>query len=342
MIRVRHIRFLAVFVFATPAVAQVAGVTGALPPTPVLKRAVTVTGELVRIGDLVEHAGAKGDIPVFRSPDLGHTGTVQTNRVLDALRAHGLRTVDTRDIREVAVTRASRVITLTQIETEIARALAARYGLGDPANILVTLDRDARPFHLEATATGELKLERLSYDPRSGRFDATFDVPDGAARRRLPLRYFGTAIETVEAAVLRRPLQRGEVVQPSDILVERRPRSELDSDVTGSVDVVGLAARRALRPGQPLRRSDLMRPELVHRNDWVTLVYESPGMVITARGKALEAGAEGDVVSVLNVQSKRTVQGTVSGPGRVHVGGPTTPNVSPPAVAGSAGSNPSE
>jgi flagella basal body P-ring formation protein FlgA len=337
MIGLRHIGLLGVFALATPAIAQV---TGALPPPPVLKRTVTVTGELVRIGDLVENAGAKADVPVFRAPDLGHTGTVQTYRVLDALRAHGLRTVETHNIAEVVVTRASRVITLTQIEAEIARALAARYGLGEPTNLLVTLDRDARPIHLEATATGELKFERLAYDPRSGRFDVTFDLPDGAGRRRLPLRYFGTAVETVETAVLRRPLQRGEVVQGTDLLVERRPRSELDPDITGTVDVVGLAARRALRPGQPLRRSDLMRPELVHRNDWVTLVYESPGMVITARGKALEAGGEGDVVSVLNVQSKRTVQGTVSGPGRVHVGGLVTPGI-PASVAAEPAGGPS-
>jgi flagella basal body P-ring formation protein FlgA len=49
----------------------------------------------------------------------------------------------------------------------------------------------------------------------------------------------------------------------------------------------------------------------------VTLVYEVPGITLTVRGKATEGGAEGDVISVLNEQSKRTVQGVVSGPGRV-------------------------
>ena len=37
------------------------------------------------------------------------------------------------------------------------------------------------------------------------------------------------------------------------------------------------------------------------------------------RGKALESGAEGDMVNVLNIQSKRTIQGVVTGPGRVTV-----------------------
>ena len=49
-----------------------------------------------------------------------------------------------------------------------------------------------------------------------------------------------------------------------------------------------MAARRALRAGQPLRSADLMKPELVQRNETVTLVYEVPGIVLTMRGKALE------------------------------------------------------
>ena len=37
------------------------------------------------------------------------------------------------------------------------------------------------------------------------------------------------------------------------------------------------------------------------------------------RGKALEAGAVGELINVLNVQSNRTVQATVHGPGQVVV-----------------------
>ncbi len=62
-----------------------------------------------------------------------------------------------------------------------------------------------------------------------------------------------------------------------------------------------------------------MKPDLVLRNETVTLVYEAPGMVLTMRGKANEGGAEGDVISVLNEQSKRMVQGMVIGPGRVAI-----------------------
>ena len=65
--------------------------------------------------------------------------------------------------------------------------------------------------------------------------------------------------------------------------------------------------------------ADLAKPDLVQRDQSVTLIYESTGLFLTIRGKALEGGTEGDVVSVMNLQSKRTVSGVVTGRGQVSV-----------------------
>jgi flagellar basal body P-ring formation protein FlgA len=314
----------AAFVLSTLATPVAGQVTGAITPaTPSLKRNVTVSSDLVRIGDLIENAGASARVAVFRAPDLGQTGTVSAARVVEALRPHGLPIVETRGVSDVAVTRASRVITIKDLELRIADVIAGQPGVGEARNLSVTLERDARPIHLDPSVTAELQVARAFYDPRSGKFDITFDVPGSSAARRAPLRYLGTAIETVEAAVLTRPLGRGDVVKASDVAVERRPKAELRGDFASSGgDIVGRAARRPLRGGEVLRTADLMKSEIVQRNETVTLVYEVPGLVLTMRGKALESGAEGDTIGVLNIQSKRTVQGTVSGPGQVTIAAP--------------------
>ncbi|MDU6374330.1 MAG: flagellar basal body P-ring formation chaperone FlgA, partial [Bradyrhizobium sp.] len=76
---------------------------------------------------------------------------------------------------------------------------------------------------------------------------------------------------------------------------------------------VGMQMRRAVRAGQALKTTDLAKPDLVQRDQTVTLIYQTAGIYLTTRGKTLEAGTDGDVVSVLNLQSKHTVTGRVTG-----------------------------
>ncbi len=67
-----------------------------------------------------------------------------------------------------------------------------------------------------------------------------------------------------------------------------------------------------------------MKPEIVSRNNTVTIVYQAPGVTLTLRGQAQDSGALGDTISVLNAESKRVVQAVVSGPDRVSVSAITT------------------
>jgi flagella basal body P-ring formation protein FlgA len=159
----------------------------------------------------------------------------------------------------------------------------------------------------------------MNVDARSGRFDIAFEVPGSAAARRLPLRFTGTITETVEAATLVRALRRGDTIKESDVMMQRRPKAEVGDDPLAADQAVGLALKRSLRAGQALRATDAMRPEVVQRNEAVTMIYQAPGIVLTMRGKAQETGAVGDLISVVNVQTNRTVQATVEGPGRVTI-----------------------
>jgi flagella basal body P-ring formation protein FlgA len=302
--------------------------------TPALRASITVTSDVVRIGDLIENAGAVADVPIFRSPDLGTRGAVATDRIVEAIRPHQLIDIDTRGLAEVVVTRASRAITAEEISADVTQALGGHFGLGDARNLTVTFDRDVHNLSVEPNATGDLQVLALTYDPRTARFDVTFDLPSSAALHRQPARYSGTAIETVAAVAVEHPVEHGEVLRESDLTILRRPKTE-GGAIADLADVVGRAARHQLRPGQPLHAADLMKPEVVQRNDIVTIVYQAPGVVLTLRGQAQDAGAIGDSIGVLNVETKRTVQGVVSAPGRVTVVAVPTrlvDNRSPPVV----------
>jgi flagellar basal body P-ring formation protein FlgA len=289
---------------------------------PALRATVTVSGDVVRIGDLIENAGPVADIPVFRAPDLGTTGAVSTDRVIEAIRPHQLIDIDTRGLAEVVVTRASRTITPHEISDRITRTLSTQYELGDAHDISLNFDLPVHPLEVEARATGDLQVLALNYDTRSGRFDVTFGLPSSLVLQRRPAHFTGVAIQTVDAVTVDHPIERGEVLQASDLTVLRRPKAQ-SGGLADMKSAVGQAARRQLRPGQPIQVGDLMKPNIVQRNDTVTLVYEAPGLVLTLRGQAQDAGALGDTITVLNQQTKRAVQGVVSGPDRVMVANAT-------------------
>ncbi len=244
-----------------------AGPAAAQSAKPALRASVTIASDIVRIGDLIENAGAVADVPVFRAPDLGTRGAVATARVVEAIRPHQLIGIDTRGLSEVIVTRASRAIAAPEISACIARALEGRYGLGAARNILVEFDGEVRTLNVEPTATSELQIVALTYTPHTTRFDATVDLPASAALRGQPTRFTGTVVEPIDAITVEHPVERGEVLKASDLTVTRRPKSE--GPAVTDINAAGRTCRpqsAASGAAAALRRSDEARRRAAQRH----------------------------------------------------------------------------
>ncbi|MCK1543178.1 flagellar basal body P-ring formation protein FlgA [Bradyrhizobium sp. 179] len=306
-------------IFALLALALPAAAADDFIAAPTLRASVTVTSDVVRVGDLIDNAGSAALIPVYRSPDLGTTGALPVAQVLSVLRAKQVIGVMTGDIKEVQVTRLARTLASKDLETAVASALERRFGLGEAANITVTFDRGIADMRLDASNTGALQPVATRYDARSARFDVAFEINNDNNPTPTKLRFTGTAIETVEVAVLTRDIDRTELLKSSDVALERRPKAEVTGEPASRYRTVGMQLRRPMRAGMPIRVADIVKPDFVLRDQTVTIIYQVPGLHLTTRGKAIESGAEGDTVSVLNLQSKRTLTGTVTGRGQVTV-----------------------
>jgi flagella basal body P-ring formation protein FlgA len=328
---VRRILFSAALLAATTASAFAENPSDTIA-SPVLHAEVHVTGEVVRIGDVIDNAGTAAQVPLYRSPDLGTVGSLPTAQVIAALEAHQVIGVDTKDIKVVTVTRLSRAIEIKEIQSQVSHALEHRGGLGDAANLSLTFDRDLQDVQLDACYTGTIQPVVSRVDPRNGRFDVTFEVGSDNNSPSVKLRFTGVAIETVEAAVLTRNVERAEVLKASDVIVERRPKAQIGGDAAMPSASVGMQMRRQVHAGQALRVADLAKPDLVQRDSNVTLIYQADGLYLTIRGKSLDSGAEGDTVNVLNLQSNHAISGVVVGHDQVRVAAATprivTPNLS--------------
>lgn len=289
--------------------------------TPRLKADVTVSDEIVRLGDLIENAGAAADRAVFRAPDIGTKGQVEAWRVIDLARQAGLTRVDGMGLKAVWVTRAGQEIRADDMRALLLAALGQRLPNLDLAATDIVFDRDPGTLIADAGAVNPMKVATLNVNETSGRFDAALTLTGVSGQRELRLR--GQARAMIEVAVLSSAIERGQVLAPADFTTERRPRD----DVSGQRPIeaqklAGLAARRALRVGQIASAADFELPRLVSRGDAVTIVLERPGLTLAIRGQALADGAKGDTINIMNQQSKRVVQAIVAAPGRVVIATP--------------------
>src|ERR1700709_2831783 len=121
---------LATALLAASVATAFAQARGDVIAAPVLRGNITVSGDLVRIGDVIDNAGTAAQIAIYRAPDLGTTGSPPHAQQLTPLPAHQVIGVDTRDIKAVSVTRLSRAIQAKDIQSQVAHALEHRGGLG--------------------------------------------------------------------------------------------------------------------------------------------------------------------------------------------------------------------
>jgi flagella basal body P-ring formation protein FlgA len=125
----------------------------------------------------------------------------------------------------------------------------------------------------------------------------------------------------IDVAVLKTDVARGELIAESDLEYKAIPQIRANASIVRAItDVAGMEARRALKAGELIRANDLKRPTLVAKGSTVTMLFDAPGMRLSAIGRALAEGAEGDTITVLNPTSYRKVEAVVIKAGTVRVG----------------------
>src|SRR2546423_1491735 len=140
--------------------------------------------------------------------------------------------------------------------------------------------------------------------------------------------------EQMDVVVPAHDIARGAVLAEGDLTMKSIAVMRAnDGIVRNASDAAGREAKRALRAGEFLRNSDLKRPTLVAKGANVTMIFEAPGIHLTAVGRALAEGGEGDSIAVLNPTSYRQVVAVVTAPGTVRVGAASSAERSPKAVA---------
>ncbi len=120
--------------------------------------------------------------------------------------------------------------------------------------------------------------------------------------------------DMVEVYVPARTLSTGEMIAEADLQILSVPARDLSSNaVVDLKSLVGMEVKRTLKEGTIIRKNAIAAPILVYKKELVTLTVETNQMRLTAQGQAMDDGAMGDVIRVMNLTSKKVISAVVSG-----------------------------
>jgi flagella basal body P-ring formation protein FlgA len=84
-------------------------------------------------------------------------------------------------------------------------------------------------------------------------------------------------------------------------------------------DLVGTAARRNIVAGEPLTAALVRLAPLVRSGDEIDVTVRIGGVKVTGTGRASGSGRVGDLIRVMQPNTKQTLTGRITGPGAVEV-----------------------
>jgi flagella basal body P-ring formation protein FlgA len=170
--------------------------------------------------------------------------------------------------------------------------------------------------------------------PWTGRqnFVFSFDTPAGPASVQVTAEI---AEPPFPAIVATRPVARGGVITAADVelrMVEATARTAGTRPVADSVErIIGQEARQPLKAGEVVFADQVKSPLLVKRGDLISVGSQGGGVRVRTSARALQDGANGELIQVEALESKQRYDARVVGLRQATIFTPTRVEASPRA-----------
>jgi flagella basal body P-ring formation protein FlgA len=294
-----------------------------------LRAMTTLSAGVVRLSDLFDDAGPGARRVLGPSPAPGERIVVEARQLAAIARQFGVDWRPNGPGDRIVLDRPGRLL---EREAAVAALREALAGVGVAEDTEIELPGFAAPL-IPQDARPELAVEQLDYQGGSGRFTAQLAVTaEGMAPLRI--RLSGSVQEMVSLPVPTHRLVPGSVVRPGDLQMLRVRAGLVQGEVAqAAAQAEGMEMRRMALPGRPLLLADLRKPEAVAKGARVAMQLLAPGLLLLAQGQALEAGAVGDRIQVLNPVTRAVVEAEIVGRDHVRVAPGSTP-LTPPGGTG--------
>lgn len=199
------------------------------------------------------------------------------------------------------------------VERDIAAALEQQ-GIGQGVKVTLFAART----DIMRYSGGTYRVESVRPNPETQKFEAEIAIEAEGTERTVTLQ--GRYSLMMQVPTPRVRINPGDVIREEDLAWTEVSSERRQRDWVLSVEpLVGKTPKRVLFPNAPVSESSLKTPDLVHKNDPVSMLYRTDFMELRATGTALESGGANEVIRVKNLDSGRMVQATVVRPGEVRV-----------------------
>lgn len=296
---------LAIALVAVPAAVQAA----------TLRTHTLLRGPDVLLSDLFKDAGPNAARRLGASPPAGSSIVVEAAQLGAIARQFGVDWRPASSGDRALLERPGRSLPRDTVLTAVRDAL---HTAGASADSDVDLPGFSSPL-VPVDADPHLLVTQLDYDAESGRFTAILSLT-GKAMEPINVRIAGRVDATVAVPVATARLPMGTVLSADDVQMARVRVSLLHNAVAHTLsEAVGMQLRHPTIPGQPLPRADLVRPSLVQRGALVQIALQAGGLSLTAQGVAMQSGAAGERIRIMNTASRAVLEAVISGPQEVRV-----------------------
>ena len=273
-----------------------------------LRQNVIVDNHLIHLGDLFKGTGNKSTIAVAYAPEPGKKAFFDANWLYRVAHGHGLKWRPMSMKQNVQVNRKTITIEHDEIKDYIFAALIDK---GADPEMTLKLSNRFIQLHMSSGSEATIQVTNAIYDQRTKRFSAYVSTPGSKA-----IRVTGRMQKMLNIPVLNRRILKNELIKAEDIIWVKSPSKRVQKDIILHPDnLIGKSPKRGLRAGALIRSSEVQRPILVVKGSLVTMVLKTPLMVLTSQGRAIDPGANGDVIRITNTQSKKVVQAVVTAAG---------------------------
>jgi flagella basal body P-ring formation protein FlgA len=279
----------------------------------------TLHSSTVRLSDLFDNAGANAERVL--GPGAGGRIVVEAPQLAAIARQFGVDWRPASSADRTVLDWPGRPLRRDEVLDAVRDALMQRGASSDCDIELADFNAPLVPFE----ATPRPVVADVDYDATAGRFSAVLAV-SGEAMEPIHLRLAGRVDDTTELPVATIRLAAGTVLHADDVHIARIHTSLVHGDaLRRQTDIVGMQLKHPLAAGLPFIVGEVIRPALVLKGANVLMLLDSAGIMLTAQGQALEAGAVGERIRVLNPVSRAVIEAEVMGPDRVRVAPNTMP-----------------